>query len=122
MNRTMMIISVAVASITIAGCSADWGMIETRADQVAAVTEQGEQVATVLAPFTAGYGGAVAVILGGLGTIAGAVSSLAKSKKVKSLAAAAVEAADSVPGGGKAITAAALANGVIGEVKTAHKG
>lgn len=115
-------IVILILSVSIIGCSDKWAEIEAGAQKTAAITAKGEQVATVLSPFTNGYGTATAAVLSGIGNIALAISALAASKKKKALAQAAVDAAETVSGGGKAIVEAAVKNGVAQEINTAHKG
>ena len=109
---------VCLLGLVMIGCS--WQEVEQNAEKVHNVTEKGSEVATVLAPFTAGYGTAAAGILSGLGNVALAIAALAKSKKAKAIAKAAVEASDMTEGGGIEMVKAAQDNGVSNEIKTAY--
>ena len=107
-----------VLSAALVGCS--WEEVEKNANTGAVYIEKGEQVASVLAPFTAGYGAAAAGVLSGLGNVALAIAALAANKRKKAIAKAASEAADKVAGGGQALVDASLKNGVIQDVTKAH--
>lgn len=107
-------------SALLVGCS--WEEAEQNAEKIAQASSKAEQVATVLSPFTAGYGTAAATVLSGLGNIALAIAALAASKKRKAVAKAAVVAADETGGGGQALVNAAHANGVSKEILKAYEG
>ena len=66
-------------------------------------------------------GQGVAVLLGALGTLAGAVTTMLGKRKTKAVAVAAVNAADALPGGGKALTEAAKTAGVGNVVDAVYK-
>jgi imidazoleglycerol phosphate synthase glutamine amidotransferase subunit HisH len=107
-------------SATLIGCS--WEEAEQNAEKIAQGSAKAEQVATVLSPFTAGYGTAAATVLSGVGNIALAIAALAASKKKKAIAKAASEAADIVDGGGQALVNSAHENGVSKEILKAYEG
>ena len=115
----MKIIIVFAIAMLAGGC--DWENIQNGAESTKSIVDTGERVAVSTSFLTGPYGAAAVPILGAISAIATAVATLANSKK-KKVAKAAVEAADVYSGGGKAITDAAVANGVINEIKAAHSG
>ncbi len=115
MKKILIIVALVICA---GGCS--WPEVEERSSTVEQVAQKAQILATATAPYTAGYGGLVAVIAGAVGTVAGALSNLAKSKKVKALAMAAVEAAEETNGGGQKLVNSAGANGVSTEIRAAY--
>lgn len=104
--------------IAIAGCS--WAEVEDNAEKTAAGANTAAIAGKALGPVTGGYGDLIAAIASAVSAASVAVAAFARKKK-EQVAKAAVEAADAVPGGGKAIVAAATANGVAPEIHTVYK-
>jgi len=116
MKKTMVLF--AVIAVLVVGC--DWADVEKNAKAVGDVSGKVEVVGVATSPYTAGYGGLVGQIAGGIGVIALSLANFAKGKKIKAIAKAAVEAADAVDGGGKAISSTSKANNVAPIIKSAE--
>lgn len=108
--------SVEQAEPVVAGIEAAVGPIVTEDQQSKGVVAlgYGEKLATGAAAIANAIPGGqgVAVILGGIGTLLGALGTLLGRRKTKALTVAAINAADSVAGGGKALVEAAKSQGV----------
>ena len=102
-----------------AGAFVTEGQKSTAANVTSKVQATTGVLAGIAAVIPGGQG--VAALLGGIGTIAGAVGTFFARRKTRKVAKAAVLAADSLPGGGKAITTAAIRTGTVNEVQDALK-
>ena len=120
MKKTLITLALAV-SVIVCGCSVNWESFEQGAEKVAGIAATGEKVSGAVAPFTFGYGTAAGGIFSGIYGIASTLIALAKRKQVKSIAKAAVLAADLKPGGGKALNEAAALLNVGAEIVKAYK-
>jgi hypothetical protein len=117
--------SVEQAEPVIAGIEAAVGPTVTEEQKATSVGISGKiesgakAIAGVAAAIPGGEG--VGLILGAIGTLAGALSTVMARRKTKKLAVAAVNAADTVPGGGKALVDAAKAVDVGDMVDSVYK-
>jgi len=108
--------SVEQAEPVIAGIEAAVGPVVTEGQQakgveVAGMTQTVAQTGAAIAAAVPG-GQGVALVLGAIGTLAGALGTMIGKRKTKAVAVAAVNAADKVEGGGKALVESAKAAGV----------
>ena len=111
----------AVMAIFATGCSEEtWEKIMSGSKTTADISEKGELVGNAISGVTGGYGGLAAIGFGAVTQVALALAAFAKNKQAKKIAKAAVDAADLLPGGGKAIVASAGKHGVHDAVRKAH--
>lgn len=112
-----LLIALALAGC-VAGCT--WEEVDKTSKKFQDGAAKAAEVGAVVSPIFGPWATLATVIAGAVGTVAGAVNTLAKNKKINALANTASEAAERVKGGGQALVNAAVGNGTAVEIKNAY--